>query len=105
MRIGPSCLSTFLLLSLLPAQQVKPAKSDATAIVHATLINVTGGPVRPDSVVIIAGDRITEVGTFGKTTIPKNAHVVEATGKFLIPGLWDMHVHPDGPDYLPLFLA
>jgi imidazolonepropionase-like amidohydrolase len=38
--------------------------------------------------------------------LPENAHVVDATGKFLIPGLWDMHIHPlDEKDYLALFTA
>ena len=40
-----------------------------------------------------------------KIHAPKDAQIVDATGKFLIPGLWDMHVHWDDKNYLPLFLA
>jgi len=37
--------------------------------------------------------------------MPEGSQVVDATGKFLIPGLWDMHVHPTEKEYLPLFIA
>ncbi len=43
--------------------------------------------------VIAEGDRIVAVGPSSKTHIPRKAAVVDGTGKFLIPGLWDMHVH------------
>src|SRR5206468_2688762 len=52
------------------------------------------------------GDRITELDPANKARVPKNARVVDATGKFLIPGLWDMHVHwGRDKEYLPLFIA
>src|SRR4029077_8017792 len=62
--------------------------------------------------VVIDGNRITYVGK-GHLHIPKQAHVIDGTGKFLIPGLWDMHVHtffgdwvPGGKEVtLPLFIA
>src|SRR5277367_4741201 len=43
--------------------------------------------------VIIAGDRIEAVGSFAAVPIPSNSRIVDATGKFLIPGLWDAHYH------------
>jgi imidazolonepropionase-like amidohydrolase len=49
-----------------------------------------------DMTVVISGDRITEVGSSGRAVIPRGARVVNATGKYLIPGLWDMHVHFPG---------
>jgi hypothetical protein len=42
---------------------------------------------------VITGNRITMLGKTGEVTIPKNAQLVDGTGKFLIPGLWDMHTH------------
>ena len=54
---------------------------------------------------MIDASRIASVGKNGRIPIPENAEAVDATGKFLIPGLWDMHVHMAGPFYLPLFLA
>jgi imidazolonepropionase-like amidohydrolase len=75
------------------------------AVTHVTVIDGTGAPARPDVTVVIVGDRITELDPANKARVPKNARVVDATGKFLIPGLWDMHVHWGHKDYLPLFIA
>src|SRR5437016_11681952 len=63
--------------------------------------------------VIIQDDRIANIGKTAKIKPPKNAKIVDAHGKFLIPGLWDMHVHtifgdwiPGGKEIsLPLFVA
>ncbi|MGH9779646.1 MAG: amidohydrolase family protein, partial [Candidatus Acidiferrales bacterium] len=63
--------------------------------------------------VVITGNRITALGKTSETEIPEGAQVVEAKGKFLIPGLWDMHVHifnqvsrrPPNTWYFPLFIA
>ena len=43
--------------------------------------------------VLVTGNRVTEVGRSGRVSVPRNARVVDAAGKFLIPGLWDMHAH------------
>lgn len=58
-----------------------------------TVIDATGAPSQPDMTVVITGDRITDLGKTAKIRIPKGAQVVDGTGKFLIPGLWNMHVH------------
>lgn len=75
------------------------------AIIHVTVIDATSAYARPDMSVLIKGNRITEVGKSGKIHVPADAQVVNASGKFLIPGLWDMHVHWYEKDYLPLFIA
>jgi imidazolonepropionase-like amidohydrolase len=82
-------------------------KKDAKpiAIDHVTIIDVTGGPALPEMTVVIDGGRIASVGKSGDMVIPEKADIINATGKFLIPGLWDMHVHMPAPSYLPLFLA
>ena len=64
-----------------------------TVISGATLIDGTGTPPVPDAVVIIQGDRITRVGTSSSVNIPPGARVINAAGKFLLPGLIDTHVH------------
>ena len=84
---------------------VSGVSQNILAITHANVIDVTGGPTKRDYTVVISGDRITEIGNSSKIPAPKSAEVLDATGKFLIPGLWDMHVHPHGKDYLPLFIA
>lgn len=60
---------------------------------HVTIIDVTGAPVKSDMTVVVDGNRISELGPTTNLRVPKDAQVVDATGKFLIPGLWDMHVH------------
>jgi hypothetical protein len=55
--------------------------------------------------VVITGDRISAIGNSASTPMPAGAKVVDATGKFLIPGLWDMHVHWYTRDTLSLFTA
>src|ERR1700752_1588835 len=58
---------------------------------HVTVIDTAGGPTRPDMTVVVRDGRIATVERGGAT--PKGASVVDGRGKFLIPGLWDMHVH------------
>src|SRR5262249_48441216 len=79
------------------------ATEPVLALAHATVIDGTGAAAQSDATVIITGDRITTVGKNADVHPPTNAIVVDATGKFLIPGLWDMHVHWQEKDYLPLF--
>jgi len=94
-----------LLPSLLSAQSTHPAQVKPLIITHVTVIDATGAAAKPDMTVVIAGERITELGKAGKVRLPKDAQVIDATGKFLIPGLWDMHAHWQRKDRLPLYLA
>ncbi len=80
-----------LLPSQGPAQTSSP--SGSLALTHVTVIDATGAPARKDMTVVIKGDRIAALGPAGEVPVPEGARVVEATGKFLIPGLWDMHGH------------
>jgi len=86
-----------------------PAQSDSLAIVHVTLIDATGAPAKPHMTVVVAADRIGEVGPAARVRVPVGAQVIDGTGKFLIPGLWDMHVHlgsyENARRTLPLLLA
>jgi imidazolonepropionase-like amidohydrolase len=77
----------------LGAQQVEPRP---IAIVHATLLDGRGGaPVR-DATLLIRGRVIEAVGSAGQVAVPKDAQVIDATGKTVMPGLADMHVHLQG---------
>lgn len=77
------------------------------AITGATVVDATGAPPREGMTVVIEGDRIREVAPSGAVEIPRRAQVVNAAGKYLIPGLWDTHVHLSfaSADALPLFIA
>jgi imidazolonepropionase-like amidohydrolase len=100
-----------LLRAGLVAQVERPAAlSSALVFNHVTVVDVKGGRLEPDMTVVVVGNRIAAVGKSARTRVPKNATVVDAAGKFLIPGLWDMHVHLGDEDfdrgaYLPLFIA
>ena len=62
-----------------------------TAIVDVSVFPATGSTAEHDVTVLISGDRISAIGS--DIGIPANARVIDGRGKFLIPGLWDMHVH------------
>jgi imidazolonepropionase-like amidohydrolase len=88
-------------------------KSAPIVITHATIINPGTSSVQANQTVVITGDRITSISETEQFQAPKNARVLDARGQYLIPGLWDMHVHsafgdwfPGGRDIiLPLFIA
>ena len=79
----------FLLCSLSASSQT----NNVIAITHVTVIDCTGAAARSNSTVMLTGGLISAVGPSGTITIPAGARVVDANGKFLIPGLWDMHGH------------
>lgn len=58
-----------------------------------TVVDVETGTRALDQRVVVTGNRITAVGASGDVRAPKGAQVVDASGKYLIPGLWDVHVH------------
>jgi len=86
-----------VLLTLLVAASISLAEtSSQVAIIHVTVIDGTGRAPQPDQTVLIDAGKITSVGPFAKTKFPKAARVVDGSGKFLLPGFWDMHVHLAG---------
>jgi imidazolonepropionase-like amidohydrolase len=88
------------------------AQAQTLILAHATLVDVSDGKLRPDTTVIIEGNRITRVLPSASANF-KAGRVVDVKGAYLIPGLWDMHTHvyfghtaADGNDLiLPLFLV
>ena len=85
------------------------------AVTHATVIDVASGASSADQTLVMAGNRIARLGPSATTPVPRGARVMNARGAFVIPGLWDMHVHlfrHSGPApadvherFFPLFLA
>src|SRR2546430_15744207 len=74
-------------------------------LTEVMVIDATGAAPRPNRAVIIIGNRIDSiVDANRRTSIPKGARMIRAPGKFVIPGLWDMHVHMASKD-LPAFVA
>ncbi len=71
------------------------------AIVGARLFDSETGKVTPKSTVVVTGNRIAAVGPDGQVEIPVGAEVIEAKGKTLLPGLWDLHTHLGGDQGIP----
>jgi imidazolonepropionase-like amidohydrolase len=70
------------------------------AIRGARLFDPESGKSLPGTTVVISGDRIRAVGKDGEVPVPPEAEIVEAQGKALLPGLWDMHQHVVATDGL-----
>jgi imidazolonepropionase-like amidohydrolase len=70
-----------------------PPPGQSLALTHVTVIDMTGAPPKSDQTVVITDGRFVELGNSGEVTVPQNSQVIDASGKFLIPGLWDMHTH------------
>src|SRR6267143_1307700 len=106
MRKSSALLLLLLLVSQLIAQRLPVTQPTSLAFTHVTLIDMTGAPPKPDMTVVVTGNRITALGQTGKVRIPKEAQIIDATGKFLIPDLWDMHFHlKESERTFPLFIA
>jgi imidazolonepropionase-like amidohydrolase len=75
-----------------PIRDVRTA-APTVAIRGVTVVDVTDGSLRGKQTVLLAGNRITAVGPADQVRIPRDAELVDAPDGFLIPGLWDMHVH------------
>ena len=83
-----------------------PGSHAATlAIVGATLIDGTGAAPVADAAVVIHNGSIVAAGPRAKVKIPKHANVVDARGKTILPGLWDMHAHFEQVEWGPIYLA
>lgn len=110
-RVRGRSLLFFVLVILFCSCSSPPPPS--LAITHVTLIDATGAAPKPDMTVFVAGEEIAAIGPSKSISLPSGTKTVDATGKFLIPGLVDMHAHLTGASeptgsrefILPLLLA
>ena len=86
-------------------REVPPVRAGAFAIAGATLFDATDRAPVPDSLVIVREGRIAAAGPRADVAIPKGMPVIDATGKTLLPGLWEMHTHYSGVEFGPAYLA
>ena len=100
-RAGADGMSALAELS----KGISGSRASTLAIVGGTLIDGTGAVPVPDAVVVIHNGRIVAVGPRSKVKIPKHANVVDAHGKTILPGLWDMHAHFEQVEWGPIYLA
>jgi len=85
----------FASITLLSAQNkaTPPEEKPLVALVGGTLIDGTGKEPVANTVILIEGDKIKEVGLVGKVKIPKDAQKIDASGKWILPGFIDCHIH------------
>ena len=96
---------SILILTLLLLQESN-AQLARVVLYDINVVYVKNGKVNSHQVVIIKGDRITEVIPLSKYRRSAKDSVIEQAGKFVMPGLWDMHTHVWSAEYFfPLFLA
>ncbi|MDX1740104.1 MAG: amidohydrolase family protein, partial [Rhodothermales bacterium] len=79
-------------------------ESEAVAIVGATVIPMDGDRVLSDHSILIEGDRIVAVGPTSEVTIPADVTRIDGAGRFVIPGLAEMHGHIPSPQQSQKFI-
>ena len=96
-----------VLLTSTALAQRGPSPSPPIVLRGVTIVDVEARhpdqALKKDQTVLITGTRITAVGP--RIRIPPGATILDAKGKFAIPGLWDMHVHIADPSYFAMFIA
>ena len=103
LRLRPALQLAALIAVAGPASAQRPL-----AFTHVTVIDGAHSTARRDHTVIIRGNRIVAVAPSQAVRVPAGARIVDGRGKFLIPGLWDMHVHTavvGGRELLGLYVA
>ena len=81
------------------------SRAQKIAIVGGTLVDGTGSPAIPDSLVLVENGKITAAGPSSQIRIPAGFQKIDAHGKTILPGLWDMHAHFEQVEWGPIYLA
>ena len=87
------------------SKKISGSRAETLAIVGGTLIDGAGGEPVLDSAVVIEKGHIIAAGPRAKVKIPRGATKVDARGKTILPGLWDMHAHFEQVEWGPIYLA
>lgn len=101
----PATSLCFLVLVACAAPHTASQPGDTTVFLHVDVIPMDQERILPDQAVIVEDGRITAVRPSAQAELPEGASTIDGRGKYLMPGLADMHVHPDRPDQLLLFIA
>jgi cytosine/adenosine deaminase-related metal-dependent hydrolase len=109
----PSSLVVTLLalLALLVAALARADDADISALEGVTVVDLQSGELRTDQTVLWQRSRIVASGPSRSVVVPPQAQRFSGAGRFVIPGLWDMHVHVGTPEAaadeltLPMFIA
>jgi imidazolonepropionase-like amidohydrolase len=94
----------FILILILVFIQTSRTDTAQLAIKGGTLLDVRNGEQITNSVILIENSRIKTVGIASNIAIPDDANVIDVSGKWMIPGLIDMHVHGSARSDVPMAL-
>jgi len=87
------------------SQKLPGRRTGTFAFVGATVIDGTGNPPIANATVVTNGGKIVAVGPSDRVTVPAGAQRIDVAGKYIIPGLWDMHAHYEQVEWGPIYLA
>src|SRR5258707_13987519 len=85
---GALALGTLVAAAVAPPARVP----NGFAIVGATVLDGTGGPARPGTVVVVEGERVKGVGSRAEEPLAKGLRIVDRRGRWVMPGLIDADV-------------
>ena len=102
--VGLGALS-LLACSAAPAPAPPIEQAPTTAFVHVTVVPMDSERLLPDQTVLVRGERIAALGASASLPVPAGARVIEGRGKYLMPGLAEMHAHLTREEDLALYLA
>ena len=83
----------------------KAVSAPLLAVVGGTVVDVVRGRRIPNGMVLLQGGKVLKVGPAATVAIPKQARVLRAEGKTVLPGFWDMHAHFQQAEWGPAYLA
>jgi len=94
-------LTVFLLAAMFSFGADAQTAAPTLVFAHVNVIDATGTPVQSDMSVVVRDGHIADIGKSSEVRVSERAAVVDGHGKYLIPGLWDMHVHTAFGDWVP----
>jgi imidazolonepropionase-like amidohydrolase len=87
------------------ARGVAPQQQQTFALLNARLIDATGAPAIENATLVVRDGRILAAGAASTVSIPAGVPRVDASGRTVLPGLWDMHAHVGLAEWGPIYLA
>jgi imidazolonepropionase-like amidohydrolase len=93
LKIGPAGALAAAAMLAMPAFLAAPALAESTVLTNLTVIDGTGRPAQPNSAIVMTDGKIAFVGPMSQLKAPSGAKTVNLSGKFVMPGIIDSHVH------------